>query len=197
MALGKPPEGGHAELDVPALLEAAGLLNDFTVHDIWDHLVNDEWEVALNLLEELGDADPLPPTFWQTLADAAEQLRMDRSAAWCHWRCYEVRHGVIRADLTLLPSAESGRETPVPGAGVLRPLWNTGNGAHSIARLWIEGTPSLQPGGRATVRLAPLAPAHWQHLEPGHRITMHEGRPVVGTAVILEVHRPAAATAEG
>lgn len=34
-----------------------------------------------DLLEELGDAHPLPLAFWQTLATAAEQMRLDRSAA--------------------------------------------------------------------------------------------------------------------
>ncbi|CAM5347116.1 hypothetical protein SHIRM173S_00634 [Streptomyces hirsutus] len=49
-------------MDVPELLEAASLLvpeetateNDITVRDIWDYLVHDEWEIALDLLEESG-----------------------------------------------------------------------------------------------------------------------------------------------
>jgi len=51
--------------------------------------------VALGLLEELGNGRSLPPAFWEKLADAAEQLRLERSAAWCHWRCSEIRNGVI------------------------------------------------------------------------------------------------------
>lgn len=114
-------------MDVPELLESASLLvpeetateNDITVRDIWDYLVHDEWEIALGLLEELGDGRSLPLAFWEKLADAAEQLRLKRSAVWCHWRCSEIRHGVIRADLTLRPVAEARRTTAISGAGVL------------------------------------------------------------------------------
>lgn len=50
-------------MDVPKLMEAASLLvaeetateNDITVNDVWEYLTRDEWEVALGLLEELGD----------------------------------------------------------------------------------------------------------------------------------------------
>lgn len=99
-------------MDVPELLESVGLLvpeatatgNDLTVRDVWDHLVHDEWDTALDLLQELGDGRPPPLTFWEAMAGAAGQLRMERSAAWCHWRCAEIRKGVIRADLTLRPA---------------------------------------------------------------------------------------------
>ncbi|MET8244346.1 hypothetical protein ABZV31_07870 [Streptomyces sp. NPDC005202] len=198
-------------MDVAELLEAASLLipeatateNDITVRDVWEYLVHDEWEVALGLLEELGDSHPLPVMFWETLADAAEQLRLERSAAWCHWRCFEIRHGVIRADLTLRPAAEARRKTPAAGAGVLRPMWNighlsaTGEPVLHIARLWVEGRPFLEPGGRSSIRLAPLDPSPWQHLEPGQRITMHEDRSVAGTATILGVQPPATAKPSG
>ncbi|KMO95654.1 hypothetical protein [Streptomyces roseus] len=198
-------------MDVPKLLESASLLvpeetateNDITLRDIWDYLVHDEWEIALGLLEELGEGRSLPLAFWEKLADAAEQLRLERSAAWCHWRCSEIRHGVIRADLTLRPAAEARRATAISGAGVLRPMWDighlspTGERAVSIARLWVEDMPYLEPGGRATVRLVPLTPSHWTHLQPGRRINMHEDRTVAGTAMILEVHRPATAMPAG
>ncbi|MEU9497424.1 hypothetical protein [Streptomyces sp. NPDC048196] len=191
-------------MDVPRLLEAAALLvpeplateNDLTVNDVWDHLTHDEWEVALGLLEELGEVPPLPLAFWQTLATAAEQMRLERSAAWCHWRCYEARHGIIRADLTLVPADVARRQTPFSGAGVLRPMWNIGNRAPTgepalnIAGLWVEFAPHLEPGGRATVRLAPLDPAQWQHLQASQVITMHEDRTIAGTAVILSIQGP-------
>ncbi|MEU2108189.1 hypothetical protein [Streptomyces sp. NPDC019507] len=192
-------------MDVPELLEAAFLLvpeetateNDITVGDVWDYLVHDEWEIALGLLEEFGDTRSLPLAFWEKLAEAADQLQLERSAAWCHWRCSELRSGVIRADLTLRPAAEARRMTPISGAGVLRPMWDigllspTGERAVSIAGLWVENTPMLEPGGRAAVRLVPLTPSHWTHVQPGQQITMHEDRAVAGTAVILEVCRPA------
>ncbi|MFF9884218.1 MULTISPECIES: hypothetical protein [Streptomyces] len=193
-------------MDVPKLLEAASLLvpeevateNDITVADVWEYLTHDEWEVALGLLEELGDIQPLPLSFWEALATAAEQMRMEKSAAWCHWRCYETRNGIIRADLTLRPAAEARRQTPIYGAGVLRPMWDIGNRtstgepALNVAMLWVERRPCLEPGGRASVRLAPLDPQQWQHLESGQVITMHEDRSVAGTAVVLDVQRPAA-----
>ncbi|MCK1794642.1 hypothetical protein MTQ01_01085 [Streptomyces sp. XM4193] len=193
-------------MDVPALLEAASLLvpegaateNDLTVGDIWDHLVHDEWEIALGLLEELGGARSLPVAFWQQLAEAAEELRLERSARWCRWRCSEIGNGVIRADLTLCSAAEARRRTPIPGAGVLRPMWDighpspTGGRAVGIARLWVEQLPVLEPGGRATVRLLPLTPAHWTDVRPGRQINMHEDRTVAGTAVVVEVRGPAA-----
>ncbi|GGP55946.1 hypothetical protein [Streptomyces melanogenes] len=194
-------------MDVAELLEAASLLvpeetateNDITVRDIWDYLVHDEWEIALGLLEELGDAGSPPLAFWEKLAEAADQFRLERSAAWCHWRCSEIRNGAIRAELTLRPAAEARRTTPISGAGVLRPMWDighlspTGERAVSIAMLWVENMPTLEPGGRATVRLLPLTPSHWTHVQPGQHITMHEDSTVAGTAVVLEVYSPATA----
>ncbi|MFI0263137.1 hypothetical protein ACH4OW_29400 [Streptomyces sp. NPDC017056] len=194
-------------MDVTHLLESASLLvpegiateNDITVRDVWDYLAHDEWQIALSLLEEFGNGHPLPLAFWEQLAEAAEQLRLERSATWCHWRCSEIRNGMIRADLTLRSATEARRKTPIAGHGVLRPMWDVGNlsptgdTAVSIAGLWVEGTPSLEPGGRATVRLVPLTPSHWTHVTSGQRINMHEDRTVAGTAVVLEVHLPAAA----
>ncbi|WP_418955203.1 hypothetical protein [Streptomyces tritici] len=195
-------------MDVTELLESASLLipeetateNDVTVRDVWDYLAHDEWETALGLLEELGDEHLLPLTFWEQLAEAAEQLRLERSAAWFHWRCSEIRNGVIRADLTLRPAMEARRKTSISGHGVLRPMWGIGNlspaggSPVSIARFWVEGMPVLEPGGRATVRLVPLTPSHWTHVATGQRISMHEDRTVAGTAVVLEVHLPATVT---
>lgn len=196
----------NQRMDVPELLESASLLvpeetatgNDVTVQDIWDYLAHDEWEIALDLLEEFADGRSLPLAFWEKLAEAAEQLHLERSAAWCHWRCSEIRNGVIRAELTLRPAGEGRRTTPIPGAGVPRPMWDighlspTGERAVSIAALWVENMPVLAPGGQATVRLVPLTPSHWTHVQPGQQITMHEDRNVAGIAVILQVHRPAA-----
>lgn len=103
----------NQRMDVPELLEAASLLvpteiateNDITINDVWDYLAHDEWEVALGLLEELADVHPLPLEFWEGLATAAGQMRLERSAAWCQWRCYESRNGIVRADLTLRPAS--------------------------------------------------------------------------------------------
>lgn len=194
-------------MDVIELLESASLLvpeevatdSDITVRDVWDYLAQDEWQIALSLLEELGDGHPLPLAFWEQLAEAAERFRLERSAVWCHWRCSEIRNGMIRADLTLRSAAEARRRTPIPGHGVLRPMWDigrlspTGDASVSMAGLWVEGMPFLEPGGRATVRLVPLTSSHWKHVEVGQRINLHEDRTVAGTAVVLEVHLPATA----
>lgn len=134
---GREATSGGLPLLVP---EAVAADNDVSVRDVWDYLAHDEWQIALTLLEELGDGQPLPLTFW----------------------------------------------TPVPGHGVLRPMWDIGNSSPtgdvsvSLAGLWVEDMPVLEPGGRAAVRL------HWTHVEAGQLINMHEDRSVAGTAVVLE-----------
>lgn len=194
---------------VSELLEAASLLvpeavageNDLTVNDVWELLAHDDWETALGLLEDVSGAPAPPLPFWEALAGAAEELRLERSATWCHWRCSELRNGVVRAELTLRPAGEGRRRTPVPGPGVLRPLWDTGRRAPdggrsvSIGALWVENRPYLELGGQATVRIVPLTPAHWEHLRAGRHITLHEDRTMAGTATVLEVRPPATATA--
>ncbi|MFC8723264.1 hypothetical protein [Kitasatospora sp. NPDC057198] len=191
-------------MDVLELLESAGLLapgaaadpDDPTVLEIWDLLAHDGWETVLTLLEEPGSNPPVPPRIWADLAAAAEELHHARSAAWCRWRRYEARDDlVIRAELTLPPAAQGPRRTAFDGAGVMRPLWDIGRRTPdggpdlAVAALWVEHTPTLGPGERATVRLLPLTPDRWRGLRPGDRITMHEGRPVAGTAVVLEARR--------
>ncbi|MDQ8705214.1 hypothetical protein RCO28_22335 [Streptomyces sp. LHD-70] len=194
----------HRPVDVIEILQGASLLvpeaqagaDDLTVSDVWEHLSDDAWDVAVALLEELGGAPPLPPSFWQELATAAGQLHLPRSAAWCRWRADEAVHGIVRADLTLAPEGESRRRTPLPGAGVLRPMWRIGHRTPQgepvldIAALWVESVPFLEPGGRATVRLAPLVPPRWRHLRPGQVITLHEDNSTAGTAVVLDVRPP-------
>lgn len=75
-------------------------------------------------------------------------------------------------------------------------MWNldpaSGKTELHIAALWVETATALPPGGHGTVRLLPLAPERWRHLVPGDRITMHEARPVAGTATIVQVLPPPA-----
>ncbi|MFG2558918.1 hypothetical protein [Streptomyces sp. NPDC048496] len=191
-------------MDVVGILEAASLLvpegvatdNDVTVSDVWDYLAHDEWEVALDLLQDLGDGWSAPTAFWEELVRAAGMLGLERSREWCSWRGAESRVGVIRADLVLRPAGEAFRSTSIPGAGVLRPMWDIGNqrddGASEldIARVWVEFAPDLPPGARAPVRLLPLNPVRWRHLAPGDRITLYECAVAGGTAAILEVQPP-------
>ncbi|MCX4770096.1 hypothetical protein [Streptomyces sp. NBC_01285] len=192
-------------MDVVEILEAAALLvpedvatgNDLTVSDVWDHLVHDEWEVALDLLQELGDGWTAPTGFWERLGRSAQMLGFEWSREWCWWRDAETREGMIRADLVLRPAGQTFRRTPVPGAGVLRPMWDIGNRRHDgepkldIARVWVEFAPGLPPGGRAPVRLLPLDPGRWCRLVPGDRITLYECAEAGGTATILETRPPA------
>ncbi|MGA5062741.1 hypothetical protein ACPB9E_03035 [Streptomyces exfoliatus] len=193
-------------MDVVGILEAASLLvpediatgNDITVSDVWDYLTHDEWELALGLLQELGDGWTAPPGFWEELGRAAGRLGFERSREWCWWRSAETRVGVFRADLALRPTGETFRRTPIPGAGVLLPMWDIGNqkddGAPEldIARVWVEFAPGLPPGARTPVRLLPLNPVRWSHLVPGDRITLYECAVAGGTASILEVRLPGA-----
>lgn len=175
-------------MDVPKLLEAASLLvppeiateNDITVNDVWEYLVHDEWEVALGLLEELGCVQPLQLSFWETLATAAEQMQLEKSAAWCRWRCHETRNGIIRADLTVRPASEGRRQTPFSGAGVLRPMWDIGNRtptdepALNIASVWVEFTPFL--GARRAILRAARTPRPLAVAAPSVRPNDHHAR---------------------
>ncbi|MEV0410052.1 hypothetical protein AB0I68_04360 [Streptomyces sp. NPDC050448] len=193
-------------MDVVGMLEAASLLvpegvateNDITASDVWECLAHDEWEVALGLLQELNDGWAAPAGFWEELGRAAAMTGLERSREWCRWRGAETRVGVIRADLALRPAGETSRSTPIPGAGVLRPMWDIGNRRDDgerdldIARVWVESAGDLAPGARAPVRLLPLTSPRWRHLAPGDRITLYETAVAGGTATILEVQPPSA-----
>ncbi|WP_432250720.1 hypothetical protein ACRAR1_29225 [Streptomyces sanyensis] len=153
-------------------------------------------DLVLDLLMEIADEQPVPWRFWSLLQDAARQMTLEHSADWCEWRAWEVQHGTLRARLILLSTEEGGRRTALSGQGRLRPLWDIGHRAPdggqavSLARLWAEGVPGLAPGEGATVRSAPLSRERWRHVRPGDVVTMHEGRPVAGTAVIIEYTPP-------
>ncbi|WP_406107552.1 hypothetical protein [Micromonospora globbae] len=188
-------------MDVPELLRRAACHvpaaekdeAGTTVADANEYLGHDEWEIALDILVELGDAYRTEIAFWDLLAEAARMLWFSRTERWCHWRRFEVVHGVVRADLQLVdPGVAGGTRIPVPGDGRLRPLWDIGDVTAAgdpdlyVARLWVEAQPDLQPGGRAVVRLAPLSPQRWRRLVPGDVITMHEQRPPAGIATVIE-----------
>ncbi|MFF8266315.1 hypothetical protein ACF059_02870 [Streptomyces sp. NPDC016562] len=194
-------------MDVVGMLEAASLLvpegvatgDDITVADVWDYLAHDEWEVGLGLLEELAGEWSAPAGFWGEMEVAAGMLGFGRSREWCWWRGAEERFGVIRAELVLRPAGETFRRTPMPGAAVMRPMWDIGHrrddGACEldIAVLWVEFIDELAPGAQAAVRLLPLTAPRWRHLAPGDRITLYETAQAGGTATILEVRPPVSA----
>lgn len=184
-----------AAVDVSELLsQAAGELPAWLPRaDLDEYLALGEWELALDVLLDRGDDHPATTSFWRILEEAAYRMGLARSAAWCAWRRREVLHGVIRAELRLVPGA---RRSAIPGAGRLRPLWDIGlvtpAGAPelAVALIWVEFAPDMPPGGSGPVRLAPLTAARWHHLRPGDRITMHELRPATGTATITEAVFP-------
>ncbi|GLX00260.1 hypothetical protein [Microtetraspora sp. NBRC 16547] len=69
--------------------EEAGI----SVADVLEYLEHDEWEMALLLLEDLGDSHPQPTEFWTLLADAARLMRLESHVVWCEWRRSEARTG--------------------------------------------------------------------------------------------------------
>jgi hypothetical protein len=181
-----------AEFCSPHIRTEAGV----SVADVLEYLEHSEWEMVLLLLEELSDAHPQPPEFWDLLADAARVMGLESHVAWCQWRRSEARTGALRVELCLARTEDGGRRTPVPPGGLLRPMWDIGRQTPegepllSIAFLWIEGPDALEPGRCKAVRLLPLTPDHWAHLTSGDVITMHETRPHVGTARIIEIMPP-------
>jgi hypothetical protein len=185
-------------VDVPELLRTAAreLPAGVPRADLDDYLAHDEWEVALDVLLDRGDDYPATTLFFQLLEEAAHRMELGRSAAWCAWRRREVLHGVIRAELRLVPGA---RDTAIPGAGQARPLWDiglvtpAGAPALAVALIWVEYALDLPAGGAGPIRIAPLTAVRWDHLRPGDRITMYEqpgaGRHA-GTATITEAVFP-------
>ncbi|MEV0430362.1 hypothetical protein [Micromonospora sp. NPDC050495] len=91
-----------------------------------EYLDHDEWEIALDVLTELGDVHSAAAEWWDLLIEAAEQMRLEHATAWCRWRRRESIHGIIRADLQLFAGQDGGRRTPIPGQGKLRPFWDLG-----------------------------------------------------------------------
>jgi hypothetical protein len=163
--------------------------------EVGDYLDHGECEIALGILQDFDGLGWQTVDYWDHLTASAEHMRLAQDAKWCQWRRSETRHGIIRADLQLVSPEAGGRRTPIPGAGVLRPMWALGPSADGdaplhIAFLWVESRPELPPGGRAPIRLLPLTPANWSHVAPGDVITMHERRPVAGTATITQVLPP-------
>ncbi|MGX6601626.1 hypothetical protein ACWKSP_05730 [Micromonosporaceae bacterium Da 78-11] len=168
-----------------------------TVVDAVEYLDHHEYETALDILTELGDAYAAETSFWNLLAAAAVEMNLHHAKAWCHWRAAETLHGMIRADLQLLsPEQPGARRTAISGDGVLRPLWNIGlvmpegHPDLRIARIWVERAPRLEPGASGPLRIAPLGPGGWRHLRPGDQITMHERASPAGTATITQATFP-------
>lgn len=166
-----------------------------TVADVAECVKHNEWEVALDLLADLDDW-PAGAQWWDLLIEAAELMWLTDTATWCRWRRWESIHGIFRARLTLVPVADGGRRIPIPGKGVLRPVWHIGQhmpDGHPnfrVARIWVEDAPELTVGASGLIRLAPLSPDAWRDLRPDQTIAMHEGLSIQGTATITEISTP-------
>jgi translation elongation factor EF-Tu-like GTPase len=103
---------------------------------------------------------------------------------------YEREHGYVRARLRVLATEEGGRHTAFVSG--YRPNWNLAQEGNSELRLAgaavrIEDQDQVAPGEEATVRLLPLYPDAWSHVRSGMEISMHEGLPVLGRALVLDV----------
>lgn len=194
----------NLSMDVPDLLRCAADLvpvsarseAGLSADDVREYLRHGEWEVAMVILEDFGGIRWQTIQYWDLLVAAAQQMWLGSDAAWFQWRRSETLHGLIRADLQLVAPDAGGRHLPVPGDGRLRPMWSIGRTTtegHAdlhIAFIWVESAPEIPPGGHGPVRLLPLTPLGWRHLEPGDVITMHEQRSVAATATITQVQRP-------
>ncbi|WP_207946917.1 hypothetical protein [Actinomadura sp. 7K507] len=191
-------------MDVPDLLRHAADVvpadersdADLGANDVREYLRHHEWEVALGILEDFDGIRWQTVRFWDLLIEAAQQMWLADDVTWLHWRRSETLHGLIRADLQLAAPDAGGRRSPIPGKGQLRPLWSIGRTAAEshdelhIARIRVESAPEIPPGGRGPIRLLPLTPSHWRHLEPGDTVTMHERNPVAATATITQIEHP-------
>ncbi|MGA5565102.1 hypothetical protein ACPCUV_28600 [Streptomyces platensis] len=136
---------------VDLLPEDAVAEKGVTVGDVREDIARQEWEMVLALLIEIADVHPVSTSFWEILAEAARQMMLDGSRRWCQWRGWEVRHGTVRATLTLLGTDEGGRQGAFSGDGQLRPLWDIGNRTSdgerdlNIASIWVEFARELGP----------------------------------------------------
>ncbi|GIG63334.1 hypothetical protein Lfu02_77060 [Longispora fulva] len=188
----------HGALQRAVALIPDGARNDAGVgpEEVREWLRYQEWEMALDILQDFDGIGWQTVEYWDLLVDAARLIRPLDDGAWLAWRRAETLRGLIRVDLRLVPPDSGGRKAPVPGRGQLRPLWSIGvttsdgrDDLH-VARMWVEAAADIPPGGRGSVRLLPLTPAPWRRLAPGDAITMHEGLPPVGTATITEIQSP-------
>ena len=105
-----------------------------------------------------------------------------------------AQHGYVRAEVTLLTTAEGGRRSGVSSG--YRSSWHFGerNSDNLMvmhdAPLELEIGAHLELGATALVRLYPLHPEYWGSIQPGTEVTMYEGTRQVGRAKIIEVVAP-------
>jgi RNAse (barnase) inhibitor barstar len=154
-----------------------------------EYLAHNELELAADVLSELGNEhENLSTRFWQAMASAYENMKLTEKAKLCTFRVLEAERGFIEARLTLMPTSDGGRATPI--LTDYRPSWNLGNrtAAGDVelndARVSLEDCAMLQPGGTAMVRLHPLFLDAWHHVSVGTQLPLHEGSRVFGQATV-------------
>ena len=95
---------------------------------------------------------------------------------------------VLHARLTLLATADGGRTTPLPKRVMaLVDIGTTFRGQPVCcdARVTLQGTEQLEPGGSCDVVLEPLCEDLWDDVVTGSSFTIHEGRAKRGEGVVL------------
>lgn len=118
--------------------------------------------------------DDLPEWAQQATADA-----MDLAS----------RQGCLRARLNLVAPRDGGRRHPVLSGWLV--AWDIGNRddgnrPDNDAMVVPEGSVSVEPGGTAIVRLFPLYPSRWEHVQVGDQVHMKDGDRIIGLATVLE-----------
>ena len=105
----------------------------------------------------------------------------------------------FEAQLTLLPTEQGGRRTPIR-SGYMPNWWiptPEGRDLVSAALELIDGD-EMRPGETGVVRVFPFAPELWRHLDVGTGIEMTEGpRRTMGQATIKRVVRVAVPAPSG
>jgi hypothetical protein len=94
----------------------------------------------------------------------------------------------FHARLTLLPTSQGGRATPLPPRSMaLLDIGTTFRGQQVFcdARVTLRGVGCLEPGGSCDVVLEPLCEDLWDLVQVGSSFTLHEGRAPKGDGVVL------------
>ncbi|WP_229075135.1 hypothetical protein [Actinoplanes sp. DH11] len=120
-----------------------------TATDVREYLEINELEVALQFLADLYDGWRPTTQWWDLLIAAADLMWLADIATWCRWGRWESMHGIVRAEVRLIPPSEGGRTTAIPGQGVLRPLWDIGR------RTAAGALPRAEPQTVTTARSPP------------------------------------------
>lgn len=94
---------------------------------------------------------------------------------------------LYRATLSLLPTSEGGRLTPIR-SGYRPTVWlgqtTAGRRVFHDAEFTLPSAAELAPGQAASVYVRPAHPEHWSHVCAGAEVSVYEGNHKIGTARI-------------